>query len=518
MIKFTIAKELSINPSKSDFNKSLLWLRLAIACCLLLFAQVAICSPISKVDTSLYQIKKHIEILCSPDFYGRSPLTGDDKKAAIYIDSIFTAQKLKPYKTVPTTSYKQPFSIVCTTPKSSIITFLGKTYNFGADFITLGTEQVTFNEISVVFGGTGTPEELDIIDLKGKALLILTNNLRVGALNIQDIAKSKDCALVILVNPTKTQQFEQISRQVNVLQFETTYTIANSKKSVLTRSFSPLADPVPQILISNQLAGAILGENPHTVWHRINRGEETRVLPPSLKLGLQFERQIDTINTQNVIGWIPSSNNSHRSIVVCAHFDHLAPQGQDWYPGADDNASGTTLLIELAKRFAAKTKQGVEFKNNIVFAAFSAEEIGLLGSEHYSKNPLFPIDSTIIVLNFDMVGRVGKQDGIEKTLFISGANRIERFSEIALHVNADTSLYIDYKSMADIASYLLSDHYYFELKGIPAYLLTTGLHQEYHTPFDTPDRISYKGINDIINYAQRLIIHLDSNTNQWLKD
>ncbi|HCY00792.1 MAG TPA: hypothetical protein DG754_11685, partial [Bacteroidales bacterium] len=376
----------------------------------------------------------------------------------------------------------------------------------------------SFNDIEIVFGGTGTPKELDSIELKGKALLILTNNLRVGALNVQNLAKSKGCALIIVANPTKNQQFSQISRQVNALHSKTTYTIANSKKSVLTRSFSPVADPIPQILISNQVTSAILGENPLKVWQRINRNETIRTLPPGIKLGLQFEKQTDTINTQNVIGWIPSSRNSGKSIVVCAHFDHLAPQGQNWFPGADDNASGTALLIELAKRFAAKAKRGVEFKNNIIFAAFTAEEIGLLGSEHYSKNPLFPLDSTTVVLNFDMVGRARKQNGTKKNLFISGANSIEKFGKTALQINADTSLYIDFKSLAWMSASLLSDHYHFETKGIPAYLLTTGLHSEYHTPLDTPDRICYKGIEDIISYTQRLILYLDSSNNQWLNN
>lgn len=196
----------------------------------------------------------------------------------------------------------------------------------------------------------------------------------------------------------------------------------------------------------------------------------------------------------------------------------LHPKGKNWFPGADDNASGTALLIELAKRFSLKAKQGVKFKNNIVFAAFTGEEIGLLGSEHYTKNPLFSMDSTVVVLNFDMVGRADEKEGIEKKLFISGANKIEKFGKTALHINTDTLLHIDFKSMAEISSSVLSDHHHFETKGIPAYLLTTGLHRDYHTPFDTPDKISYRGIEDIISYAQRLIIHLDSSNNQWLDD
>lgn len=518
MSKAILAKKVNINPSTICSGYSFYCMIFILVSCLSLFTQQAVCNDISKTDTSLYEIKKHIDVLCSPEFYGRSSLTGHDNKAAFYIDSIFTAQKLKPYKTVPTTSYKQTFGIVCTTPKTRTLTFLGKTYNFGTDFITLGTAPDSFNEIEIVFGGTGTPNELESKELKGKALLILTNNLRVGALNVQDLARSKGCALIIVANPTKNQQFSQISRQVNALHAETTYTIANSKKSVLTRNFSPLSNPVPQILISNRVANVILGENPLTVWQKINESETTKILPPSIKLGLQFERQTDTINTQNVIGWIPSSRKSGKAIIVCGHFDHLAPQGQDWFPGADDNASGTALLIELAKRFTAKAERGVEFKNNIIFAAFTAEEIGLLGSEHYLKNPLFPLDSTIVVLNFDMVGRARKQGGTNKTLFISGANSIERFGETASQINADTSLHIDYKSMEWISTSLLSDHYHFENEGIPAYLFTTGLHSEYHTPLDTPDRLSYKGIEGIINYAQRLILYLDSNNNQWLDD
>lgn len=492
--------------TKSKLRRNFIYLG-AFACSFLLYVQTASGANAIRLDTTATRISKHIEVLCSPEYNGRSTLSGHDLKAISFVDSIFKTTGLKPYRSIPSNSFKQPVNIVCTTPLSSSISILGKTYSFGTDFINLGQAPKTLSNIDIVFGGTGDNEQLDSLDLNGKALFILTNNLRIGALKVHETAKQKGCVLIILANPTNNQQFSQIAQQVKSANAATSYTLANSSGSVLTRSFSPNANPIPQILVSNHLAEAILGESPQKVWERNVEADGLKIIPSELKVNVQCNKQIDTLKTYNVVGWIPSASASQRSIVVGAHLDHLAQSGQNWFPGADDNASGVALVIELAKRFAAY--DNYEFNSNIVFVAFTAEEIGLLGSQQYAKAPLFPVDSTLVLLNFDMVGRVGLQKGGKKTLFINGNNKLDTFGEIAMQCNTDSSLTIDYKTLSKTLHFTISDHYHYEKMGLPSYLLTTGLHNEYHTPNDTPEKLSIEGIAQIADYIEKLIIEID---------
>ncbi len=479
----------------------------AFVCSFLLYVQTATGADAIRLDTTATRISKHIDILCSPEYNGRSTLSGHDLKAISFVDSIFRTTGLIPYRSIPSNSFKQPVNIVCTTPLSSNISILGKTYGFVTDFINLGQAPKPLNNIDIVFGGTGDNDQLDSLDLNGKALFILTNNLRIGALKVHETAKRKGCVLIISANPTNNQQFSQIAQQVKSVNAATTYTLATSSSSVLTRSFSPNANPIPQILVSNHLAEAILGESPQKVWERNVETDGLKIIPSSLKVNVQFNKQIDTLKTYNVIGWIPSARASQRSIIVSAHLDHLVQNGQNWFPGADDNASGVALVIELAKRFASK--KGYQFNSNIIFVAFTAEEIGLLGSQQYAKTPLFPADSTLVLLNFDMVGRVGVQKGRKKTLFINGNNKLEAFGEMAMQCNTDSTLAIDYKTLSKTSLFTISDHYHFEKMGLPSYLLTTGLHRDYHTPNDTPEKLSIEGIAQIADYIETLIIEID---------
>ena len=491
---------------KSKLRRNFVYLG-TFVCSFLLYVQTASGADAIRYDTTKTSISKHIEVLCSSEFNGRSTLSSHDLKAVSFVDSIFRTTGLKPYRSIPSNSFKQPVNIVCTTPLSSNISILGKTHGFGTDFINLGQAPKPLNNIDIVFGGTGDNDQLDSLDLNGKALFILTNNLRIGALKVHETAKRKGCVLIISANPTNNQQFSQIAQQVKSVNAATSYTLANSSGSVLTRSFSPNANPIPQILVSNHLAEAILGESPQIVWDRNTEVDRIKKLPSTLKIDVLFNKQLDTLKTYNVVGWIPSAKASQRSIVVGAHLDHLAQNGQNWFPGADDNASGVALVIELAKRFASKNDY--RFNSNIVFVAFTAEEIGLLGSQQYAKTPLFPADSTLVLLNFDMVGRVGVQKGRKKTLFINGNNKLEAFGEMAMQCNTDSTLTIDYKTLSKNSLFTISDHYHYEKMGLPSYLLTTGLHRDYHTPNDTPDKLSIEGIAQIADYIERLIIEID---------
>lgn len=459
--------------------------------------------------------QNHVNRLTSHSFLGRSTLTGHDKLASLYIDSLFKSFDLNSYRSIPVRSNFQEFKIVSRTPVSRIARLNGFSFHYGSDFLNLGINPESGKEFKIVFGGLGDLNEIDTLDLKGKALLVLTNNLRVGGMRISEIASDKGCALLILANPSSPKQFESISQQLKEQHNSTLFKIVDDKELTNTRFFSRLNNPVPQIIISNSFAQTLLGANPTVVYNNLQEGSQLKVIPTELKLKFDFQSSIDTISTHNVIGYIPSARGSQQTVIVSAHYDHLAPQGQNWYPGADDNASGIAVLVELARRFKSLAKEGYLPQRNILFAAFSAEEIGLLGSHYYTHNPLFPLDSTIVVLNMDMLGRMGNQPVKGKHLFVAGDNRLDQFTEILKGLNPKTGFKIDSKSLEEISLFSLSDHFHFMERGIPSFLITTGLHSDYHTTADTPEKLSYENMSKIADAMFKAINHFANKPDPW---
>lgn len=240
--------------------------------------------------------------------------------------------------------------------------------------------------------------------------------------------------------------------------------------------------------------------------------------------GLQTELQkfpVDRVNpgpknergdnfTQNIIAWIDGCDSQLKDeiVVVGAHMDHIgygpamsmAPQRREIHPGADDNASGTVALLEVAQAFSLLRNQ---VRRTVVFQSYSAEEMGLIGSRYYCNNPTFPrnnpdIRKHVFMCNSDMVGHLG--EGQYSVNFFSGNS------------SADVNRYI--KELDDKYSFGKrittqgasgSDHASFYNKKVPVAFLHTGMHRMYHTPDDKPDTLNYQGIEKVARYTFELV-------------
>ena len=214
---------------------------------------------------------------------------------------------------------------------------------------------------------------------------------------------------------------------------------------------------------------------------------------------------IKELNVKNVVGVLEGNGpKANETVVIGAHYDHLGrgeigtrnPGNTEIHYGADDNGSGTTGLLELARRFGAnKNRQG----RRIVFIAFSGEERGLLGSLHYTKNPLFPLKDTVAMLNLDMIGRV-RQD--EKTkqdnIFVGGIGSAKNFEQILDESNKDLNFKFD-KGKSGTGP---SDHTSFYVSNVPVYFFFSKDHPEYHTPKDKPDTINLAGIKKVVDLTE----------------
>ena len=212
--------------------------------------------------------------------------------------------------------------------------------------------------------------------------------------------------------------------------------------------------------------------------------------------------QENSITGKNVIGFI--DNKSINTIVVGAHYDHLGFGGEGSlyrsdslkiHNGADDNASGVSLMLDLA----AKLKDNNN--NNYMFIAFSGEELGLLGSNFFVKNPTIDIKSINYMINMDMVGRLNN----ENTLAVYGLGTSPIFKQTIKSNNKN------FKIIENESGVGPSDHTSFYLNDIPVLHFFTGQHSDYHKPSDDSELLNYEGINLISDFIYSIISDLNDN-------
>jgi hypothetical protein len=189
------------------------------------------------------------------------------------------------------------------------------------------------------------------------------------------------------------------------------------------------------------------------------------------------------------------------TIVIGAHYDHLghggpgslAPWTRDIHNGADDNASGTAALLEVAHRLATRSEKP---PRRMVFIAFTGEERGLLGSAHYVKEPLFPLEKTVAMINMDMVGRL-----VDDKLVVYGTGTAEGFDSLVDRLNEK----YNFKITKNESGYGPSDHTSFYAKGIPVMHLFTGTHRDYHRPSDDYDKINVEGMREEVDLVEDIV-------------
>ena len=210
-----------------------------------------------------------------------------------------------------------------------------------------------------------------------------------------------------------------------------------------------------------------------------------------------------TITGNNVMGLI--DNKAENTIIIGAHYDHLGFGGEGSlfrdsikaiHNGADDNASGVSILLNLAAKLKKKNT-----KSNYLFMAFSGEEMGLLGSNYFVKNPTLDINKVSYMINMDMVGRL-KQDS---SLAVYGTGTSPIFKQILKSHNDNFKLVQQESGVGP------SDHTSFYLADIPVLHFFTGQHEDYHKPGDDSDKLNYDGMNLISNYIFNIISDLDNN-------
>src|SRR5262249_18529741 len=169
--------------------------------------------------------------------------------------------------------------------------------------------------------------------------------------------------------------------------------------------------------------------------------------------------------------------------------------------GADDNGSGTTAVMELARRFGAmENRQG----RRMVFMCFSGEELGLNGSRYHAAHPLFPLEDTAAMFNLDMVGRLPRDKETGKdVLLVEGSTTSKTFDDLVEKINKN----YDFTMKKADKFPPNSDHYSIYVKKIPVLFFWTGIHPDYHRPSDTADKINVPGMRKIVDMSEEVLTH-----------
>lgn len=214
----------------------------------------------------------------------------------------------------------------------------------------------------------------------------------------------------------------------------------------------------------------------------------------------------DALEVKNVIGVLEGEGPlADETIVIGAHYDHvgyggagsLAPWTRAIHNGADDNASGTCTMIEIARRLGSMGKKP---KRRIVFIAFSAEESGLIGSKHYCKEPRFPLENTVAMLNLDMVGRVNND-----TLIVYGTGTAQEFDGLVDELNKEAKFKITKKPEGTGPS----DHDSFYRVKVPVFHYFSNFHPDYHRPSDDVPLINIVGMRRVADFVTATALKID---------
>ncbi len=222
---------------------------------------------------------------------------------------------------------------------------------------------------------------------------------------------------------------------------------------------------------------------------------------------LRVELKPSVANTSNVLGLLPGKGGlADQTVVVGAHYDHvgmggygsLAPGTVAIHNGADDNASGTSAMLAIAERMMGRLADAKSHRQ-ILFMGFSAEERGLLGSQHYVRNPVIPLESTVAMVNLDMVGRLRDNE-----LTIYGTGSAPTFDGLDERANEDYK----FDLFKVRSGYGPSDHQSFYTAGVPVLFFFTGLHDNYHRPTDDFDKIEFGGLTRITDIVSDVTYEL----------
>jgi hypothetical protein len=374
--------------------------------------------PVRTWAQDLARVRRVIDTLASPTFFGRGYTQGGDQKAAAYLAARFQELGLRPFGG----SYQQPFSLdINTFPNRVQLSVDGQALVPGEDFIV--------NPVSAKGKGSGPLYWLDTLVCRETA------DERVLAARQKFLAEPLRGKVVVFRGPDYYRLLELPAEFL--------------RKLSEAKAFISLEEKLTMSLSSQQSAQP---------WYQVRRAKfPATAQKAKFRLDAQL---VQGYQSQNVVGYLPGSQRPETFLVFTAHYDHLGGLGKrTYFPGANDNASGISLLLELADHYRRNPPPV-----SIAFMAFGAEEAGLVGSRHYVEHPLFPLRQVRFLLNLDLTGTG------DEGLGVVNATVYEKEFAIFRQLSTDRGYFNRLIRRGAAAN---SDHYFFGQAGVKAFFVYT---------------------------------------------
>jgi Zn-dependent M28 family amino/carboxypeptidase len=459
-------------------------------------------------------LKKHLYIVAGPEMEGRGTGTEGERRAAAYIENHFKTLGLIPGNKE---SYQIFWPVFQDSVIQSSVEVNGKEYRANQDFaVNINMSySATMAGSEVVFVGYGvsdsTRDDYKGIDARGKIVLVFpgapappATGRRTPAYFIQEAAAKNGAAAILLMQTN----FPRPATAATGSQY-----VNGFKKTIYPNTYT----------ISETIAEAIMGADYKIVKESIKSGNAPAKTYMA-NVALNFSKKTSKIQSSNVIAYVEGSDKRDEFVFITSHYDHLGKRDTVIFYGADDDGSGTVGVLELAEAFAKAKAAGKGPRRSVVFMTVSGEERGLWGSAYYGDNPIFPLEKTTVDLNIDMIGRTDperKQGDSSNYVYVVGDDKLSTdLRPISEGINKKyAKMELDYKfndpnDRQQI--YYRSDHYNFARKGVPIIFYFDGIHEDYHRPTDTPDKINYT----LLSKRTRFIFHTAwemANRNEMLK-
>ena len=463
--------------------------RLTTLVAALALAALAVVAQQSDPEPSASKLQQHVSYLASDALDGRRTGTPGANDAARYVAGEFSRAGLTPANgkmerkpRAIIASYLQTFPYVGRVElgKNNVLSTSGETFRAGEDWMPLGiSANQTLDLTGIVNAGYGiTANELNHNDYKGTYSKTQVAIIQKGTPD-GDNPHGRFTSAGQLRFKVAAAQSAGVGA---LLIISSEDDLKNDALARLSYDNAGLVG-IPVALISKQAA------------EKLANAKEVKLTTDVIRA---------EVPAYNVVGVLEGSDPvlKNETIILGAHYDHLgrggegslAPRSGEIHHGADDNASGTAGLIELARIFGA---QRPKLKRTLVFVAFGGEEEGLLGSNYYVNHPLVPLDKTTAMINMDMIGRMK-----DSKLMIGGVGTATEWRPLLAKTDFSLALSDD--------GFGPSDHSSFYSKQIPVLFFFTGTHNDYHKPSDTFDKINYNDEARILSLIARIVREIDS--------
>jgi hypothetical protein len=455
------------------------------------------------------ELEQHVSFLASDSLKGRYPGTPEDKVAAEYIRNEFMNNVLA----MPGDFGYQVFE-VATGIEAGEGNYLYTQQTYFEPFVDFAPVSYSASEMvnsKLMFCGYGLVIENDSIQwnempaevVRGKWVMILRGHPDVGDRN--DLfamysgdrdkviaARDAGAAGVFLVSPEEYDEYDRFEQ----LTFDKTTSDVG----------------IPVLQLKRTTADAIIGFTGQDI-----QGFATQINENPYPFTFAFEVDIEgradveyiKVETYNIMGMLEGSDPELKDeyIVIGAHYDHLGfggpqsgsrtPQETAIHNGADDNASGVAGVIELAEKLY---KEKSTLQRSVIFVAFGAEEMGLIGSKYFLDNCPVEVENIVAMINFDMIGRFDEK---KNSIAIGGTGTSKEAEKILEDINEER-----FELGLSPEGYGPSDHASFYSKDIPVFFISTGAHTDYHTPRDDPDKLNYDGQKTVLDFTAELVMEI----------